>query len=239
MILGHVLDGDVKASPQRWRCLHQKCGGWTDFAAQRKSLQQAKADQKNRGRHTDLSIGRGKREPENGRAHQGEGKHHRRLAANPIAVNPDDHATERPGQKADTETRQGIEQSMRRPGLGKKAVADLDGKEGESEEIIEFQPIAHAHRDYFSQRQVLLFERPFCLFIRERCVHPPPVGSTEFICRGELSSCTIAQLPMRGSYAAKSRSSGCHCSSPAVIRSATTEPGVALLLHGFRTTRKP
>jgi hypothetical protein len=76
--------------------------------------------------------------------------------------------------------------------LGEEAVADLDGKEGESEEIVEFQPIADAHGYDLAQRQVLLFEWPCSLFIRERCVHPPPVGSTAFLCRGELSSCTIA-----------------------------------------------
>jgi hypothetical protein len=153
------------------RGLDQEGGGRPDLSPQGKPLHETEKHEQYRGPDANLRIAGGQGEAEDRNAHQGKAPHHGRFPARPVAIGPQDQSPQRPGGKADPEGRQGIEQAMRGLAGGKEGVTDLQGKQAEGQEVIEFQSVADPHGRHLGQGQVTLLDRRRGFMIRGQAGH--------------------------------------------------------------------
>ncbi|MNY09073.1 hypothetical protein D3C86_1419650 [compost metagenome] len=114
------------------------------FTARRRALQDAQHHHRHRRPEADLLVGGKQADQEGGRAHQAQRPLQRQLAAVAVADVAEDHAAQRPCQKAHREPREGAHGAQQRVrALGKKQLAKHQrGRRAIDEKVVPLHGVA-------------------------------------------------------------------------------------------------
>ncbi|KAG1441862.1 hypothetical protein G6F57_018590 [Rhizopus arrhizus] len=127
--------------------LDEEGGGAADFAAGRKALQHAAADDEQRGAHANGGVGRGSRDQQRADGHQHDGQGQRGFAAGAVAIRAQHQRTQWPNHEAQPERQERGHQLHGRVFVVEEVLPDVHREQGVDREVIPLQRVACRCRD--------------------------------------------------------------------------------------------
>ena len=141
------------------RMLHQKSRRTAEFAAGRKTLDQAGGENSDRRHQTNGLVARHDGDRQRAGGHQNNGDHQRGFAAMAVGIGTQYDAADRANEKGQSEGAEGQEQRNRRIAIGEKCPGNINGEIAIRRDVIPFQRVSD--RDRNNEPGETLFPRGF------------------------------------------------------------------------------